>query len=50
MQKIIVDSGPMLALFDWRDRKNKLARAFFAKPPAVLVTNFSVLAEVMFTL
>lgn len=50
MAKVIVDSGPLLALFDKRDRKNALARAFFAEPAAALVTNLAVVSEVLFML
>jgi len=46
VQKIIVDSGPLIALFDSSDREHTRLKAFFASCDAVVVTTWSVVTEV----
>ena len=50
MRNIIVDSGPLIALFDASDRWHKTAVAFIRDEPGRLVTNLPVLTEVVYML
>ncbi len=46
-QRIIIDSGPMIALFDNSDKYHQLALAFIKRAGnATLVTNIAVITEV----
>ena len=47
MQSIVVDAGPLIALFDPSDRHHARALAFMQETrSAVLITNFLVIGEV----
>jgi uncharacterized protein len=51
MQSIVVDSGPLIALFDGSDRFHAEAIAFLRNcPHARLVTNLAVMTEVVYML
>lgn len=50
MQSIVVDSGPLIALFDHSDRYHKRSVAFVRNVQARLITNVPVLTEVVYVL
>ena len=50
MQSIVVDSGPLIALFDRDDRHHRRAVAFIEANTANLVTNLPVIGEVAYML
>ena len=50
MPSIVVDAGPLIALFDRDDRHHRRAVAFVAACRSRLVTNLPVLTEVTFLL
>ena len=50
MRNIIVDSGPLIALFDASDRWHKVAVDFIRDQQGRLVTNLPVLTEVVYML
>lgn len=43
--RLLVDAGPLIALFNRRDRWHRDARAFFGRFHGVLITTWPVLAE-----
>ena len=45
MRSIIVDTGPLVALFHARDRHHESAKALLESIPAVLVTTWPVVTE-----
>lgn len=45
MRSIIVDTGPLVALFHARDRHHGAAKAVLESSPAVLVTTWPVITE-----
>jgi len=46
MPSIVVDSGPLIAVFDRDDRHHDAALQFFRSSQATLVTNIAVITEV----
>ncbi|MBK5965842.1 hypothetical protein CCR95_17580 [Thiocystis minor] len=50
MRSIVVDSGPLIALFDGSDRFHAQAVALIRHLPGRLVTNLPVITEVMYML
>ena len=50
MKNIVVDSGPLIALFDGSDRYHVQAVAFVENLSGRLVTNLAVLTEVVYVL
>jgi len=50
MQSVVVDSGPLIALFDGSDRFHADAVAFVRERPRRLVTNLPVITEVVYML
>ena len=50
MKNIVIDSGPLIALFDASDRWHKVAVDFIASEPGRLVSNLPVLTEVTYML
>lgn len=50
MRSIVVDSGPLIALFDGTDRFHPQAVAFLRHLPGRLVTNLPVITEVVYML
>ena len=46
MRRLLVDTGPLVALANARDRKHRLAAEFFAKYDGALVTTIAVVTEV----
>lgn len=47
---IVVDTGPLVALFDRDDRHHQDVRRYFASETSVLVTNMPVLSEAAYLL
>ena len=45
MRSIIVDTGPLVALFHARDRHHEAAKAVLESSPAVMVTTWPVITE-----
>ena len=45
MRSIIVDTGPLVALFHARDQHHEAAKAILESSPAVLVTTWPVITE-----
>lgn len=50
MQSIVVDSGPLIALFDGSDRFHADAVTFLRETPRRMVTNLPVITEVVYML
>lgn len=50
MKNIVVDSGPLIALFDGSDRYHATAVAFLKDLDGQLVTNLPVITEVVYVL
>jgi len=50
MRNVIVDSGPLIALFDASDRWHKPAVEFIRRESGILVSNLPVLTEVVYML
>ncbi len=50
MQNIVVDSGPLVALFDRSDKYHKQAVQFVKELEGRLVTNIAVITEVVYLL
>lgn len=50
MKSIVVDSGPLIALFDGSDQYHAIAVAFVRNLDGRLVTNFPVITEVVYVL
>ena len=46
MQKTIIDSGPLIALFDKNDKYHKLVIEFFKDFKGEFVTSWAVITEV----
>lgn len=47
MQKILIDSGPLIALFDANDKYHKKSLAFIKKNTLPLVTSLASITEVL---
>jgi len=47
MQKILIDSGPLIALFDTNDKYHKKSLAFIKKNTLPLVTSLASITEVL---
>ena len=45
-KKILVDSGPLIALFDWSDRYHTRVKSYLRSYSGVLVSTWAVLTEV----
>ncbi len=50
MRNIVVDAGPLIALFDGSDKYHKQAVRFVKNEAGVLHTNIPVITEVMYLL
>jgi len=50
VQSIVVDSGPLIALFDGSDRFHQAALDFIKAQPGPLITNLPVITEVVYML
>ena len=50
MKSIVIDSGPLIALFDRSDDWHQLAISFLSGKPGRLITNLPVITEVTYML